>query len=39
MMAKSITKMLVAISLAALISGPSFAQGGFLSGQTPPDLD
>jgi hypothetical protein len=34
-----ITKMLVAIALAVLIAGTSFAQQDFLSGQTPPGVD
>ena len=31
--------MLVAVALAVQITGPSFAQGGLLFGQTPPGLD
>ncbi len=34
-----ITKTLVAIALAVLIAGTSFAQQDFLSGQTPPSVD
>ena len=39
MMPKMITKTLVAIALAVLIAGTSFAQQDFLSGQTPPSVD
>ena len=39
MMPKMITKTLVAIALAVLIAGTSFAQQDFLSGQAPPSVD